>query len=100
MEITPTGSVRIVGWKPPGRAHSPTAASPLTFSVMSCQTTLSDGAQRTLTECVDTTEREDDTPTTERALLDRTYQHAVEVAPEYSPDQAAETIEEKNWIAS
>ncbi|MFB9807646.1 hypothetical protein ACFFQF_21590 [Haladaptatus pallidirubidus] len=39
---------------------------------MSRQTTLSDvAAQRTLTESADApTERDDDTPTTERALLD------------------------------
>jgi SprT-like protein len=37
---------------------------------MSRQTTLSDDAQRTLTECADATERAD-TPTTERGLLDR-----------------------------
>jgi hypothetical protein len=47
------------------------------FSFMSRQTTLSDvAAQRTLTECADTTD-EDDTPMAERALLDRgEYLHA------------------------
>ena len=44
---------------------------------MTRQTTLSDGAQRTLTECAtDSTEHKDKTPTTERALLDRAQQHA------------------------
>jgi hypothetical protein len=67
--ITPTGSVKTVAWKPLGKAHPPTAANPLTFSIYV--------TQRTLTECVDATERAN-TPTTERGLLYRMYQHAVE----------------------
>lgn len=67
---------------------------------MSRQTTLSDGAQRTLTECAETTERNDDTPTTERDLLNRTHQHTEDVASEYFAHQAVETGEEKNSIAS
>jgi hypothetical protein len=49
---------------------------------MSRQTTLSGVAQRTLTECADTTER-DDTPTTDRALLDRAQAYAANVAAEH-----------------
>ncbi|WP_227380624.1 SprT family zinc-dependent metalloprotease [Haladaptatus halobius] len=59
---------------------------------MSRQTTLSDvAAQRTLTECADTTKR-DNTPTTERALLDRTKAHAADVAAEHFPDLPIEAI--------
>ncbi|WP_231188317.1 SprT-like domain-containing protein [Haladaptatus sp. DYF46] len=60
---------------------------------MSRQTTLSDVTQRTLTECADgSTEREDDTPTTERALLDRAQAHAADVAAEHFPDLPIEAI--------
>ncbi|WP_435158403.1 hypothetical protein [Haladaptatus sp. DFWS20] len=67
--------------KPPGKALSPTAANSLTFSVLSRQTTLSDGAQRPLTECAAGSTECEDTPTTERALLDRAQQHAEEQCP-------------------
>ena len=91
--------MRAVARKPLGRAHSPTAANPLTFSVLSRQPTLADGAQRTLTECAETTERAD-TPTTERALFDRAKAHAADVAAEYFPDQSVEAIVAKNSIVS
>ncbi|WP_227380446.1 hypothetical protein [Haladaptatus halobius] len=61
---------------------------------MSRQTTLSDVAtQRTLTECADTTSDTDDTPTTERDLLDRGQAHAADVAAEHFPDLPVDTIE-------
>ncbi|WP_139136250.1 hypothetical protein [Haladaptatus sp. W1] len=59
---------------------------------MSRQTTLSDGAQRTLTEsAVGSTER-NDTPMTERDLLDRSQQHAADVAAEYFPSRSVNAI--------
>lgn len=59
---------------------------------MTRQTTLSDVAQRTLSECAETTDREDDTPTTERGLLDRAQVHAADVAAENFPDLPIEAI--------
>ncbi|WP_458190960.1 SprT-like domain-containing protein [Haladaptatus sp. NG-WS-4] len=50
--------------------------------------------QRTLTECaVVSTERNDDTPTTERVLLDRAQAHAANVAAEHFPDLPIGAIE-------
>jgi hypothetical protein len=90
---TPTGNVKTVARKPPGRALSPSAANGLTFSFMSRQTTLSDGAQRTLTGCTDTTERKDKTLTTERDLLDRAQQNAADVAAKRFPHLPIDVIE-------
>jgi SprT-like protein len=59
---------------------------------MSRQTTLTDGTQRTLTECSETAERAD-TPTTERDLLDRAQAHAADVAAAHLPDLPVEAIE-------
>ncbi|MFB9807488.1 SprT-like domain-containing protein [Haladaptatus pallidirubidus] len=77
--------------EPPGRAHSPTAGNPLTFSFVSCQTTLADVIQRTLTKCADTTELAE-TPTTDRNLLDRAQVHAADVAAEHSSNLPVEAI--------
>ncbi|WP_435159829.1 SprT-like domain-containing protein [Haladaptatus sp. DFWS20] len=52
---------------------------------------LSDGAKRTLTECADTTER-DDTPTPECDLLNRAKAHAADVAVEHFPDLPIDEI--------
>jgi SprT-like protein len=58
------------------------------------QLTLSDvAAQRTLTECTETpTEREDNTPTTERELLHRVQRHVVDVAAEHFPNLPIDAI--------
>ncbi|WP_231188849.1 SprT-like domain-containing protein, partial [Haladaptatus sp. DYF46] len=58
---------------------------------MSRQTTLSDGAQRTLTECANAAERAD-TLTTERGLLDRAQQHAADVAAAHFPNLPIEAV--------
>ncbi|WP_227379543.1 SprT-like domain-containing protein [Haladaptatus halobius] len=56
-------------------------------------------AQRTLTECAaGSTEREDDTPTTERDLLDRAQAHAAErLAAEHFPSLPVDVID---WTVS
>ncbi len=49
---------------------------------------------RTLTECpADSTERKDDTPTTEHALLDRAQAHAEDVAAEDFPSLPVDALE-------
>ncbi|WP_227380388.1 hypothetical protein [Haladaptatus halobius] len=62
---------------------------------MSRQTTLSDvAAQRTLSEsAAGSTERTDDTPMTERDLLDRAQAHTADVAAAHFPDLPVDAIE-------
>ncbi|WP_227380425.1 hypothetical protein [Haladaptatus halobius] len=56
------------------------------------QTTLSDVAQRTLTECTAGSTERDDTPTIERDLLDRAQAHVADVAAEYFSNLLVEAI--------
>jgi SprT-like protein len=65
---------------------------------MSRQTTLSDvAAQRTLSESGDTPTEREDTPTTDRDLLDCAQQHAADVAAEHFPSLPVEAIK---WVIS
>jgi hypothetical protein len=60
---------------------------------MSRQTTLSDVvAQRTLSESGDTPTEREDTPTTDRDLLDRAQAHAADVAAEHFPSLSVDAI--------
>jgi hypothetical protein len=65
----------------------------LPFPFLARQPTLSDGAQRTLTECAGAPTERDDTPTTERDLLDGAQAHAADVAAAHFPDLPVEAIE-------